>query len=420
MLNAMLVNEQLQFITEKTQAKQFVIAFSGGLDSHVLLHTCNTISNSPFSFRALHINHGLQKDANNWEVHCKKICENLNISYQSQSLNLSNLDGKSLEEHARNARYQYLFDSLSDDEVLLTAHHQNDQAETILLNLFRGAGVNGLSAMPLLREVKHQGKNVFHARPLLHQPYNDLVEYAEKHKLKFIQDLSNFDEAFDRNFLRKTILPKLRKRWSGIDKTLSRAADIQAETRSLLNHYAQDDLNQILGKDNTLKISELLKHQSEKQKLLVRLWIEKQAVIMPSETKLQHLFSDVIDAQEDANPVLEWANIQIRRFKDRLYLMQKLSDHDDRQIISWDGKSNIKIESLGITIEPSKLSSGSDLLSIRFRQGGEKIYSKKRGHSISLKNLFQESEVPPWERSRIPLVYEGDDLIQVMGFENII
>lgn len=420
MLNTNQVSEQLQSIAELTKAKKFVIAYSGGLDSHVLLQLCSEMPAEHFSFRAIHINHGLQKEANSWASHCKIICESLNIPFQSHDLKLKSVHGESLEEVARIKRYAQLFQSLASDEVLLTAHHQNDQAETLLLNLFRGAGVNGLSAMPVIKSIRKDDKSYFHARPLLNQPYEDLVQYAARNRLDYIQDPSNFDESFDRNFLRNNIMPQLRQRWPGIDKTLSRAADIQSETRSLLNDYATEKLESVLGKNNTILIPELLKHNQVVQKLLIRIWIEKQDVSMPSGIKLKHLFSDVIFAQDDAKPLLEWSNAQIRRYKDKLYLMSVLSEHDETQVIDWDGKRDLPIESLSISLKADDLQSTAEALSIRFRQGGEKIYSEKRACRISLKNLFQEYEVPPWERSRIPLVYNGDKLIQVIGFEDVL
>lgn len=395
-----------------------VIAYSGGLDSHVLLHL---LARTPeLSIRAIHIHHGLQKIADSWVSHCQTICKALDVPLEIAYLNLTPKKGESIEAIAREGRYQALKDSLKTDETLVTAQHSNDQSETLLLQLFRGAGVQGLAAMPKLCEFS-SGK---HARPLLSATRQELEAYAEKHQLHYIEDPSNQDTSFDRNYLRKQILPQLRKRWLGLDKALSRAASIQGETKALLDEIAAEDLatvqnNKSKINSNTLQIKKLLMFSSNRQRLILRYWINQSGFKYPSEKKLQHIFSDVINARADAIPLVEWQDAQIRRYKNQLYIMPPLSEHDPSQTFDWDGITPLYIASLDLTLQADDLTltTKNQAVTIRFRQGGEKLFDRKRKQSISLKNYLSEAEVPPWLRSRAPLVYIDDDLIQIIDFK---
>lgn len=409
--------KQLQDLTE---AKRFLIAYSGGLDSHVLLHLLSQSPQNLVQFRAMHVHHGLQEGADQWLEHCKKTCKLLNVPFVSEKVKIKRHTGQSIEDQSRIARYEALFENLKPDEVLLTAHHQSDQAETLLLQLFRGAGVNGLASMPLLKTLNHGDEEIYHARPLLLQSFESLKHYASEHELFYIEDPSNFDNTFDRNYLRNSVLPSLRERWPSIDKTLSRVASIQSQTKEILDKVAENNIDQISENNSEISIEKLLGYSKEEQILLIRFWINQQGFKAPSELKLQKLFSDVINAKSDAKPLLEWSDTQIRRFKGKLFIMESLPKHDEKQIQYWNGESSLYISSIDKTLHPQDLTRKSDDISIRFRQGGEKIYSNKRGRSISLKNLFQELEVPPWVRPRIPLVYEDEKLVQIIGMEEFL
>jgi len=402
----------LEYLQSITSTNKFLIAYSGGLDSRVLLHLISQHPN--VKARAMHVHHGLQKEADDWVSHCQKTCDELKVPVQIAHLNLQINKGESIEDIARKGRYQALKSSLRADEVLLTAHHQNDQAETLLLQLFRGSGVQGLASMPEFCDFG-LGK---HARPLLNETRQSLENYARENKLGFIEDPSNVDRSFNRNFLRNQILPQLRERWQGIDKAISRAAGIQAETKQLLDEVAEQDLESLLSKrNNTISIPGLLKLSSARKKLLIRYWIAKSGFTLPSEKKLKHVFSDVVNAREDAQPVVEWQGVQVRRFKDKLYIMLPLSEHDNSQSIAWACDKPLKIASLGLTLKPELFHGKNNAVTVRFRQGGEKMYITERGAHISLKNLFHEAEIPPWLRSRMPLIYVDEQLIQVIGLE---
>ena len=387
-----------------------LVAYSGGLDSHVLLHLASQTSD--LNIRAIHIHHGLQKIADTWVEHCQSVCDKLNIPLQIVYLKLRPSKGESIEGSAREARYQAFRQALHPDEILLTAQHQNDQSETILLQLFRGAGVQGLAAMP---EIRDFGKGK-HARPLLGVSRRELEHYAHQYQLNYIEDPSNQDLSFDRNYLRQQILPQLRQRWAGLDKALNRSASIQAETRQLLDEIAAEDLSCICDpQNNTVKIDKLLDFSAIRQKMLLRYWIAQSGFKYPSEKKLQHLFSDVIHAREDAQPLLEWQQTQIRRYNKRLYIMPELTAHDPRQSFVWDTTKPLKIASLQLELSPEILHTRKQTVTVRFRQGGEKIYCPKKNKMIPLKKLFAEKGIPPWLRSRLPLICADGQIIQIAG-----
>jgi len=414
-------------------AKKILIAYSGGLDSHVLLHLLSRIPRDQLDLRAVYINHGLQEQAAHWADHCNEVCQNLDIPFTSVNLNLEIPKGESLEEVARNARYKALHADLQQDEVLMTAHHQSDQAETLLLQLFRGAGVQGLSAMANANEVKVNGKHYLHLRPLLHQSRKALEAYATEFELTHIEDPSNQDTTFNRNFLRQEIMPLLRDRWLGIDKAISRTASLQAETRILLDEVAQHELPAILaselaalnvmnGKSNQssllapIAIPELLKLSEAKQHLLLRYWISQQDFPTPSTKKLHHIFSDVIESAKDKQPLVEWKETELRRFQEYLFIMSPLSSHDVTQVIPWHTDHPLYIASIEVTLKPNLIDTISKNVTVRFRQGGETMEIPTRGN-ISLKNLFQERQIPPWIRPRLPLIYTEEKLVKIVGLE---
>ena len=418
----------------KVKPLNVLVAFSGGLDSHVLLHLLSQVPESELVIRAVYIDHGLQEQSQSWVSHCSQICKTLAIPYDSISLDIEIGTGESIEELARNARYQALFENLKTDEVLLTAHHQNDQAETMLLQLFRGAGVQGLSAMPFNATVHVNGIKHTHIRPLLDYSREVLEAYATSHSLTYINDPSNLDTAFDRNFLRKEVMPMLRQRWQGVDSVISRAANIQAQTSQLLDEIAAEQFPNVLSatsnhlarfiddKNNAttllppIEIVKLVELSKAKQTLLLRYWITQQGFIAPSSKKLAHVFSDLIESSSDKQPLIEWRGAQLRRNQQCLYIMSPLSSHDVTQIIDWQNQASLYIPSLDIVLDDKPTTTASQNLTVRFRQGGEVINIPKRGN-IAVKKLFQELHIPSWLRSRLPLIYDGETLIKIVGLE---
>lgn len=402
------------------EQRKLLIAYSGGLDSHVLLHVVSRLPD--FSVRAIHIDHGLQEASPWWGRHCRDICQDLNIPLEVVSLNLKVPAGESVEAYARNQRYQAFEDRLLEDEVLLTAHHQNDQAETLLIQLLRGSGGAGLAAMPMMTGFSKGN----HMRPLLNVSREQLEDYADEHQLSFVEDGSNADLRYDRNYLRHQILPQIEDRWPACYRTLSRAALIQGETQRLLEGYVAQDLENMLGSvTGTLSVEKLIQCEPERRRALLRQWITSSGFMSPSAKKLQHIVSDVLFSAVDANPCVHWLGAEVRRFQGDLYVMAPLSEHDSSQVFFWDLEMDLTIDSLSLSLSLESLGAWAQKvatdysqfggLTVKFRQGGEVITPTGRNKSIPLKQIFAQFAIPVWLRDRIPLLYLGDDLIMVYG-----
>ena len=398
--------------------QSYLLAYSGGMDSHVLLHALAHLQSigKIQQLRAIHIDHGLQAESSAWSNHCKETAGALGVSCEVIPLNLKIPEGESLEAVARDARYDVFKQRLEQGEALLTAHHQNDQAETVLLQLFRGSGVDGLAAMP---EVKDFERGML-LRPLLNYSRQFLEDYAKEYQLNYIDDPSNFDTDFDRNFLRHDVLPLLQTHWKGVTKNLTRVARLQAEAKHLLEENAEIDYQAMEREHFTLSIDSLLQLPKVRQKLVIRLWLSKQQFLMPSEIKLEHLISDVLYAKSDAKPCVHWSNVEVRRYQNRLYALQINQTHKADRVIDWDACSPLVLSSITIELDDlgewKKVLQQADKVTVRFRQGGERIRLRGHKQTVKLKKLLQESNIPPWERDRIPLIYLGEKLIIVYPY----
>lgn len=404
--------------------KTYWIAYSGGLDSHVLLHVCAEIGKThPLSVRAIHINHQLSHHAANWAAHCAKTCHDLQIPLVQKEIEAKSSSGESPEEAARIARYAVFAELLSVNDYLLTAHQQDDQAETVLLQLLRGAGLKGLSAMPL---IKPFAKGV-HARPLLNFSRADLKKYAEEQRLSWIDDESNLDIGYTRNFLRHEVLPILTKRWPSVTKTLSRVATHCAEAQSILDSLAKEDLTQLYEENSRseyaippLNIKKLLELSPERQSHVLREWIHQSDMPLPSAVKMLQIQHYFLQAGHDKSPHIIWGDVELRRYQNKLYLMKCLPVHDTTQVHSWDMQKPLMLSSdiiLHATLaEGLGLRADLSQVEVRFRQGGERCRLPGRKEHHDLKKLFQQWKVPPWQRERIPLLYIADKLVAVVGF----
>ncbi len=421
-MSPFLVTQLSQFFQRHT-VSQVLIAYSGGLDSHVLLHLCASLRaiQPQIVLRAIHIDHGLQAVSAQWVTHCQTVCAALNIPFICEALHLKVQTGESVEAVAREARYAVFSQYLRAGEMLLTAHHQDDQAETVLLHLLRGSGVDGLAAMPEIRPLA-QG---YLGRPLLRVSRAELVTYAQQNQLNYITDPSNEDNRFDRNFLRQKIIPLLQQRWVTVNKTLARAARLQGETRQLLAQTLSEKLLQLQGTTTeTLSVQALLKHEPIMQKALLREWLAQHRFLRPEQKKMTYILTDILQARPDAMPFVRWEGCEIRRYRDDLYAMSPLTPHDTAQVLMWENITQpLYIESLGKTLFPEILGAWqvylkqhTDKVSVRFRQGGESLYLPARGGHHALKHLLQEWGIPPWQRERLPLIYVGAKLVCIPPF----
>jgi tRNA(Ile)-lysidine synthase len=407
-----------KMLSELPHHKTYWVAYSGGVDSHVLLHALVKVKSASFQVRALHIHHGLQAKADAWCEHCTEQARLLDIPVKIILVDAKPLKGNSPEATARAARYGAFSGVIQADEVLLTAHNQNDQAETLLLQLMRGAGVKGLAAMPK-STVFFEG---ILYRPLLGVSRAQILDYATQAGLQWVEDPSNENTDFDRNFLRQKILPLMAERWPSFAQTVSRSALHCAEASAVVDSLAREDFIVLFNeKNNTLAIAELLKLSVLRQANVLRHWIAQQDLPAPSTAHLDCLLRDGVHAAEDKRPLVEWPGVQVRRFKGFLFAMSPLSDFDSSVEIVWDRCGSLVLPgNLGV-VEPDDsrfvggvLSTVEGPVCIRFRRGGEVMRMAGREGRHELKKLFQEWGVLPWRRDRVPLVYVEGELMAVL------
>jgi tRNA(Ile)-lysidine synthase len=413
--------DQLQPDIPLKKPNQCWVAYSGGLDSHVLLHAlCQVRKIYPdLTIKAIHVNHGMSNNADEWAEHCVQVCQSLAVECIVKRVDVLAVANKqSIEETARNLRYQAFKEVVNTGNYLLMAHHQDDLAETFLLQALRGAGPKGLASMPSAKFF-YGGMLL---RPLLKFSRTSLKQYANAQELLWQEDESNADERFDRNYLRKHIMPLLSQRFAGATLALSRAAKHCAEANQLLETLAQQDLRDNKGDiEDTLSISSLLKISEIRQKNLLRLWIKQQGYPLPSSAMLNQLQKDVLSVKQDAYPRFSWQGAEIYRYQDNLYILQPLLKHDNTLIVKWDMSQPLVLHNIGKLQAYEETAAGLllpdiDNITVRFRQGGERIHPEGRSGSRPLKKLFQEWGVPPWLRDRIPLVFYHDTLVMVVGY----
>lgn len=396
------------------------VAFSGGVDSQVLLQLLAKLPRNATQLKAVHIHHGLSSNADVWQQHCEQVCAALTIPLQVIKVDAHPAKGQSPEAAARQARYQAFRELITTGEVIVTAHHQDDQAETLLLQLFRGAGIKGLAAMPASSSL---GAGTL-IRPLLASTRAAIVCYAQQQQLQWIEDESNSNHRFERNYLRQVVMPHLQQRWPAITAVLARTASHCAQTIALIDEVSHQDLITVQGSErNILSIQRLLQLSTARLHHVLRYWLEVLLLPLPSTQQLQKLISNVLLSSPTANPKLSWANVNIRRYRDSLYALQQDEAKFSKVAISWDAKAPLTLPNqLGVLHAQLQPGAGirpdvfTQSLQIKFRQSGERCHPVGRQGSHPLKKLFQEWGVPPWQRDTIPLLYAEDQLVAVIGY----
>lgn len=385
--------------------------FSGGLDSTVLLYALAKIPQLKAKLTAVHVHHGLSPNADTWKLHCEQFCKRHDIPLIVNHVHLNN--SSNIEKTAREKRYE-LFSALSESNTcILLGHHRDDQAETLLLQLFRGAGLEGLSAMPAWRSL---GKGLLF-RPLLDYTRAQIERYAINHKLSWVDDESNQETHFSRNYLRHNLLPLIRERWPGVDDNLVRTARHCQQAQDLLDQLALSDCPKLNKPSQVLDCADLLCLNSERLNNIIRYWLRQNQVLMPDALTFNRIGSELLFSRDDATPIVSWGEVALRRYRKALYLMinkptGKLSG------LPWDNfPEPLVIDSSSIAAEPFNTGVRvleGDVIEIRFRQGGERM--KIHGQSKTLKKLFQEWGIPQWQRDRIPLLYINQELAMVVGY----
>lgn len=429
---------------EKTGIEQaagaFLIGFSGGLDSTVLLHLLSTRSRSATqALRSLHVHHGLHPDADAWARHCQAFCAALGIELVLASVEVARDGGRGLEAAAREARYACFAQYLRPGETLALAHHQDDQAETVLLRLLRASGSQGLSAM---RE-RRPFANGLLWRPLLAIPRSALLEYAQAHRLSWIEDSSNADQSLDRNFLRHRITPALAERWPHAAAALARSAELLAEDAELLRDEGSKRLAKVRESDpSILSTAALLTEEKPWRTRMLRLWLEELGLPPLPSGALKIIETEVLRARPDSEPEYRWAGATLRCWRGLLRASMAKSELPTDWCCEWNTEQAlalptgdrlhwIRAEAADDPIETLRASQGFDPLSapgqdafrqnspiifiVRVRRGGERIALPGREHSHALKHVLQNLRIPPWERERMPLVFAEDGQLLAAG-----
>ena len=415
-------------------SKRIAVALSGGLDSVVLLDlickaqqknqsatkTTDTKKSgeTPVEIWAFHIHHGLQKSADQWLLFCEKLAKKYKIHFDFRLLHLAGDTAQgNIEARARAGRYEALTDLCLEYGItdLLLAHHQNDQAETILLQLLRGAGAAGLSGMPEQRFLDSEAESVSLKRPLLGQNRKELEAYAKKNKLKWIEDPSNQDTSYRRNAIRKEIIPRLEKIQPDAIANLARSAQLMADAQVLLDRVAQQDGKAILNKNQlTLKpLHKLAERDLPAANNLIRFWLKSHQLAMPSQERLHSWWADLKQVKSDSK--LEWRHdgSSIRLWRGHLQVTQQ--EQDSQETGQWVFRPiSLRSKTSGLSAQWVAECQQRGGVEFKVRQGSEKLQLKANTPRKTLKNLFQEGDIAPWLR-QAPLLYIDGNLIAVAG-----
>lgn len=413
----------LPYLPEITPVASWYVGLSGGLDSTVLLHALCALQ-LPVAIRALHINHQISPNANAWQAQCATFCTSINIPFVAEKVTVKN-SGRGIEDAARTARYAMFEKYLSANDVLLTAHHADDQAETLLLRLMRGTGPRGLAAMAHTRAL---GDGVLH-RPLLHFSRAELEAYAQHHQLTWVDDESNSDTHYDRNFLRAQIMPVLQARWPQFKQKWQQTTELCADNEMLLAEIAVQDLVVVQLRDerlgSSISLTEFLSLSTVRQQNLLRHWLRARGFTLPEQQHWQQLYQQLDNARADSEMDVSWGNVSLRSYQQRLYVLpleffaqQPLSQTttfslhkgSEKILLPW---GYLQLDLVGVDAGLHRIKNLPTELRVAYRHGGERCKPAGRHHSQTLKRLLQEYALEPWLRDKIPLVYASDELVAV-------
>jgi tRNA(Ile)-lysidine synthase len=384
------------------------VALSGGLDSTALLHRlAHDASHRRHGLAAIHVHHGLQLDADAWAAHCSALCTALDVPLQVRHVQVDTTRGEGTEAAARRARQQVFASVMDAGDILATAHHRQDQAETFLLRALRASGPDGLASM---RPWRAFGPG-WQWRPLLETPREALLAYADRFALEWIEDPSNAHTDFDRNFLRHEILPLLRQRWPHADAAFARSAVLSAETLELLEPLDRQLLAAAATADPAaLNVAPLRAARPAQRARTLRRWIDALRLPpLPAEGVAQ-IEAHLLETRADAQAEFAWQDAIVRRWRGLLHAERQRPALPVHWQTPWDGVAPIRLPDGGtLSLEGGRHGFGTPLR-LAARQGGERIALPGRSHRHALKDVLQSLGIPPWERRQLPLAWQGDRL----------
>ncbi|MDH3977388.1 MAG: tRNA lysidine(34) synthetase TilS [Gammaproteobacteria bacterium] len=410
---------------------QWCVALSGGVDSSALLQALTLLlQEMPGNqVRAIHVNHHLHPESDQWAAACGSLCAKLGIVFSTHDVVVADDHDEGLEAAARRARYRVFEAELEPDERLLTAHHRDDQVETFLLRLMRGAGPQGLAS---IRQRRSFGRGWL-IRPLLYCSRGEIENFAKEHGLTWIDDPANTNTQYDRNFLRHDVLPLLLTRWPGLGETIPRAARLSGEAAMMLDELAELDAGQIV-QGNRIAIPPFSALSSPRQRNLLRYVLRKHDLKPPSEVRLREGLAQLTGAGQDRLPVLALAGGQVRRYREHLHVLN--FDPDQQTAFRpqrWDGCGRLDLVDVRSDFQGNFQSNfqgnflgqlyfadphGGEAAwpagwEVRYREGGEQI--RHGGQRKLVKKLLQERGIVPWMRGFIPLLYREGQLLAIGG-----
>lgn len=408
------VYSQLLTLHPLAAAAPLCVAFSGGEDSTALLSLLAELPTVRPRLRAVHIDHGLHPHSRSWARACRARCRLLKVPFVARRLRLARTKGQSLEAVARSGRYAALAAALRPGEVLLSAHHLEDQLETVLLQLLRGAGLPGLAAMPAVAPL---GAGVL-VRPLLGVSRAQLRAVVQARDLRCLEDPSNADETFDRNYLRRQVLPALVQRWPAAARTVARSARHIGAAQDLLDLLARADVARAAD-GAALSVAALRALPLERRRNALRFWISRSGRAAPDALRLEEIAVTLLAARKEANPVVSWGPTTVQRHAGRLTLdtLRPLSAGYE---LTWNPRDTPRLTlpagcgrlelvqtrhgRIDATALPMQLT-------VRPRRGGERLRPRSGGPSRSLKSLLQSEGISLIERRTVPLLFAGEALV---------
>lgn len=408
-----------------TGATRVLVGYSGGMDSTALLHLVAGMRKThKLNVLALHCNHGIAKQSDDWERRCARSCRSLSVKIARQRLHLGLGAANVSEAQAREARYAWFAELVGEGDLLLTAHHESDQAETLLLNLLRGAGARGLAAIqPVSRfSLGHLG------RPLLSVSKEAIEDYAKDNELDYVRDPANENLRFSRSYIRSVIMRPLVSRWPKAMSSIAGSAALLSQARGLLDELASADLNACatdgtarLNEGAALDVERIMALSRPRQINLLRYWVRNAGIPEPQQSKLDNFLDTVLSGAGGSGKISWQKGGRISKYRGTLYLMRSLPKPSSQLKIKWDAKSPLVIEEAGLKLIPEPAEGEGlrqalipDGVTVRFRRGGESIVLPRRRHASELKKILQAEAVPPWERELLPLIYVGDELVAVV------
>ncbi len=394
---------------------RWLVGYSGGLDSTVLLHLLSRFvrqrQGSP-AVLAIHIHHGLSPNAQRWQQHCEAFCQQHGIALQCRAIALPRHPRGGLEAAAREARYAEIDDLRRADDVLFLGHHLDDQLETLVLNLFRSRGIAGLAGMAA---ASHPA--ALRVRPLLQHPRSELLDYARQHELTWVEDESNADLRFSRGFVRHRLLPMAGSHWPDYSSRLAATRRELGHASELLDEVAAADLQAVCKADRWgqyLDVPAMQAVSPARARNLVRLWLHRCRVPTLRQRQWQVFFSDLLARSGTATLGLRGGSL--RRYRQALYFVPTAEPAGPPSVSAWDGYQRVGLGASGVLRWSPGQAPGLDprrAYRVVFRSGGEVFQPSGSQHSVSLKRLLQERGVPPWWRSRVPLLVCDGELAAV-------